>query len=69
MSYCRFGEADVYVFEHVGGFIVCCMCSLGEDDFHADTAAAMDDHLRAHVAAGDFVPDDIIGNMAEPGTA
>ena len=28
MSYCRFGEADIYLFLHVGGGIECCMCSL-----------------------------------------
>lgn len=28
MSYCRFGSGDVYMYEHVGGFIECCTCSL-----------------------------------------
>lgn len=28
MSFERFGSSDVYIFEHVGGFIQCCGCSL-----------------------------------------
>ncbi len=28
MSYCRFGEADIYLFLNVGGGVECCMCSL-----------------------------------------
>jgi len=27
-AYCRFLEGDVYMYEHVDGFIECCMCSL-----------------------------------------
>lgn len=30
MSYCRFSEGDVYLFEHVGGYIECCSCLLAE---------------------------------------
>lgn len=36
MSFERFGSSDVYIFEHVGGFIECCGClfrdSLPYDD-------------------------------------
>lgn len=34
MSFSRFGwdGSDVYVFEHVGGFIQCCGCSLAKPD-------------------------------------
>lgn len=33
MSFERFTSSDVYIFEHAGGFIECCGCSLveGED--------------------------------------
>ncbi len=26
MSYCRWSDGDVYMYEHVGGFIECCAC-------------------------------------------
>lgn len=28
MSYCRFGEADVYIYDDVYHGIICCACSL-----------------------------------------
>lgn len=28
MSYCRFSDGDVYMFNHVNGFIKCCACRL-----------------------------------------
>jgi hypothetical protein len=28
MSYCRFSNADIYLFHHAGGYISCCACSL-----------------------------------------
>lgn len=28
MSYCRFSEADIYLFYHVDGFFQCCACRL-----------------------------------------
>lgn len=31
MSFARFSDSDVYIFEHVGGFIQCCGCSLRYD--------------------------------------
>ena len=64
MSFSRFGEADVYVFEHVGGYIQCCGCSLSEgeigiDDnfgmYDADTPREMLAHLDRHEEAGDDV--------------
>lgn len=64
LSFSRFGEADVYVFEHVGGFIQCCGCSLAEgeidiDDnfgmYDADTPREMLAHLDRHEEAGDDV--------------
>ena len=30
MSFERFGSSDVYIFEHVGGFIECCGCLFSE---------------------------------------
>lgn len=31
MSFARFSDSDVYIFEHAGGFIQCCACSLEYD--------------------------------------
>ena len=30
MSFERFSTSDIYMFEHVGGFIECCACSLDD---------------------------------------
>ena len=57
MSYARFSEtSDVYVFAHVGGFVQCCGCALGDEwDFHS--AAEVVAHLREHEEAGHVVPE------------
>lgn len=28
MAYCRFGSGDVYMYQHIDGFIECCACRL-----------------------------------------
>jgi hypothetical protein len=67
MSYARFGwdGSDVYVYEHVGGFIECCGCSLAKDEdggvfgfgyTHLKTPREALAHLDQHVATGDCVP-------------
>jgi hypothetical protein len=28
MSYCRFSDADIYLYDDVGGYINCCACSI-----------------------------------------
>jgi hypothetical protein len=61
MSFERFGSSDVYIFEHVGGYIECCGCSLirGEDenDWFVKLSTPRDalNHLDAHEAAGDDI--------------
>lgn len=62
MSYCRFGEADVYVYLHVDGHLCCCWCRLSDDWEHPSTDA-MIAHLREHIAAGHYVPDDVIPEL------
>lgn len=65
MSYARFSAtSDVYVYEHVGGFIECCGCGLTEPDeyedfgfFHAKTPREMLIHLDEHKKIGDQVPE------------
>jgi hypothetical protein len=63
MSYCRFGEADAYIYEHVGGWIECCACSLASVDglksFKAETHEDMFRHVLHHRAAGDYIPQDV----------
>lgn len=62
MSFERFGSSDIYMYEHVGGFIECCGCSLAEVDEgeifgFAKLATPREAlaHLDAHEAAGDDI--------------
>jgi hypothetical protein len=61
MSFERFGSSDVYIFEHVAGYIECCGCSLikGEDKndwfVKLSTPRAALDHLDSHEVAGDDI--------------
>lgn len=62
MSFERFLSSDVYIFEHVGGFIECCGCNLvkpdeGEIFGFAELATPRDAlvHLDLHEAAGDDI--------------
>jgi hypothetical protein len=57
MSFERFGSSDVYIFEHVGGFIQCCGCWFGQledsepfPEFKTPREALA--HLDKHVEAG-----------------
>lgn len=68
MSYARFSaDSDVYVYAHIGGFVECCGCRLGEQwDFHSP--AEIVTHLREHEAAGHKVPDHLFDpELYEPG--
>jgi hypothetical protein len=62
MSYCRFLQADAYIFMHVGGFLTCCGCSLpiendiGVHSFEANSTQEMLDHIDAHLEAGHLIP-------------
>jgi hypothetical protein len=51
MSFERFSTSDVYIFEHVGGFIQCCGCIMG-DDWDYSTPREMLAHLNKHEDAG-----------------
>lgn len=68
MSFERFSTSDIYMFEHVGGFIECCACSLDyylgisiEEDgspfrfIKLKTPREALDHLDEHEAAGDDI--------------
>ena len=56
MSFARFSHSDVYVYEHVGGFIECCACNLSEstEDWYAQFKTPRDAiaHLKQHKKAG-----------------
>jgi hypothetical protein len=62
VSYARFSHADVYVFLNTAGYMDCCGCWLdhpGEFSCTEDLLA----HLKDHVAAGHFVPEDTIDGL------
>ena len=66
MSYCRFGEADVYVYLDVSGYLTCCACSLVEDswgNFQAYDTETMVAHLKDHRKNGDRVLTDTIERL------
>lgn len=73
MSYVRFGvdESSVYVYLDVSGYLRCQHAptlrpsKLGGDDGIATVTADMVAHLRAHVAAGDHVPDGVIEHLEQ----
>ncbi len=55
MSYCRFGEGDVYLYEDVAGGYTCCGCRLAGPS-HFDTRKATLEHLFDHRDEGHCVP-------------
>lgn len=62
MSYCRFGEADIYLYESIYGGFECCMCSLSEGDTWSTimkTRMEVLFHVRQHRAIDDYVPDEV----------
>ena len=63
MSYCRFGEADVYIYESVRGFIDCCGCSL-QEVAHFKTRSEAIAHLQEHEKQGHYTSD-VIEVLAE----
>jgi len=73
MSYCRWGEGDVYMYGDVGDLIICCACSFNKpkDDksFSNDNGFATPkealQHLYAHRHAGHVVPEYAIERLKE----
>lgn len=67
MSYCRFSEADVYVYADVYGGVVCCGCWLSENIETFYSAPDLIAHLRDHLAAGHDVPERLLdAEMYDP---
>lgn len=61
MSFERFASSDVYIFEHVGGYIQCCGCwlsglgiSIEDDDYFLNLKTPREAlaHLDRHEEAG-----------------
>lgn len=62
MSYCRFGEADAYIFAHIAGGYECCACLLSEVDWgfvHVNTPEEMLNHIDKHRQEGHHIPLDV----------
>jgi hypothetical protein len=62
MSFERFASSDIYIYEHVGGFIECCGCSMAlPDDLdmfgfaHLKTPREALAHLDLHEERGDDI--------------
>ncbi len=69
MSYCRWGEngSDVYMFPHTMGWVCCCGCKLHGDDSDTTFTDRRDaiEHLLAHRAKGDTVPEYAIERLRQ----
>ena len=55
MSYVRFSQADLYIYDDVRGYTTCCGCVLDTDPKTTDLAAMLA-HVQAHRHAGHDVP-------------
>lgn len=65
MSYCRFSEADIYLYDDIQYGLYCCSCSLTPDRSFAagDDFDAMLAHIAEHRAAGHDVPSWVDGEL------
>lgn len=67
MSYCRLCEdSDVYLYRTASGLVCCCLCTFApatNNDVFFDTPADALAHARAHLAAGDRVPERAIERL------
>jgi hypothetical protein len=61
MSYCRFIEADAYIYDDIYQGIICCMCSLeNKGDFVAGyDYDLMLNHIEDHRVVGNYIPKDV----------
>jgi len=59
VSYCRFLEADAYIYDDISYGILCCMCWMMPDASNFVAGYDYDmmiNHIAEHRAAGDYVP-------------
>lgn len=62
MSYCRFGEADAYIFENINGYFECCLCSIAPDTIASTIVNTREEllfHIYEHRELGDFIPESV----------
>lgn len=65
MSYCRFSDADVYIFESSTGG-ECCACPLHPEPFGSyvfDTRTELLTHIATHREAGHYVPESVDADL------
>lgn len=74
MSYCRFIEADIYLYPDCHGGVVCCWCPLVEKEHseyvfgcscRGETFEEVERHIKQHIEKGHHVPDDVIDRLRE----
>jgi len=72
LSYCRFGEADAYIYDDVNSGLVCMACLLmpiRDNELFPDTFIAgqdrqkMLDHIAEHRYIGDHIPLSVDGRL------
>jgi hypothetical protein len=63
MSFCRWSEGDLYIYEDYRGFFNCMNCHLNEvasdgfrDDHNCKTLQELREHVQAHEEAGHEAP-------------
>ena len=66
MSYARFSEGDVYVYDN-GTQVICSGCNLRDDDlsYKCTTAVEMLSHVNEHIEAGHTVPGRAVKGLCE----
>ena len=64
MSFERFSTSDIYIFEHAGGYIQCCACSL---DYKRSLLRPTEERVADYLAKSDSDEDDLdFVNLATP---
>lgn len=62
MSYCRFTEADAYIFESINGYFECCICSIAPDTVASTIVNTREEllfHVYEHRELGDYIPESV----------
>lgn len=62
MSYCRFGEADAYIFASTEGGFECCACIISHPlpfSFTCETEEELLLHITKHRIVGDYIPESV----------
>lgn len=68
MSYCRFSEADAYIYDDSYYGLLCAWCSMGiaSENFVAGyNYDLMLDHIHRHREQGDYIPEHVDERLRE----